>query len=366
MPRFLITTTVASLALTLGACDKDKDIDPVDGDGDSQALMDGESDAKASDDEDSQSEKPESEEPEAELEDFSQLGEDCPNHHGEKQACRVDGVDGFEFCSFNGETWNNKWGQCLTETCEKLGEEQECGEGLIQFCVELKGEKLWGECRAPGPCTPGETRICFPGDEEWGDLTTRCVSDAHGHTYWDEVEACSTPLVFNFGGGVEFQPAPLTAAAFSMHGRAGTCERADWPSAMTPWLALDRDGDGAISGAHELFGSATPLASTRSGSHHGFDALAELDSNGDGKLNADDDQWTALVLWADHNGDRRSSMWEMLPLASFEVVEIDLGYTVRRECDARGNCGVERANFVFNKGGRTSVGEVVDVYVACE
>ncbi len=362
MPRFPIA--IASLVLTLGACDKD--IDPLDGDGDSQALVDEESDAKAKDPDakEPESEEPEAEEPEAEPEDFSQAGQDCAND-GAKQACRIEGVDGFEFCQWDSGTWNSAWSQCLTETCETLHEEQECDEGKVQFCLHLGGERLWGECRAPGSCELGETKSCFGEDaEDEFDIKTQCIRDPQGHAHWD-MDACNTPLVLNFGGSVEFQPAPVTAAAFSMHGRAGSCERADWPSATTPWLALDRDGDGAISGAQELFGSATPMASMR-GPHHGFDALAELDSNGDGKLNAEDAQWGALVLWADHNGDRQSSMWEMLPLASFEIVEIDLGYTVRRECDGLGNCGIERANFVFNKGGRTSVGEVVDVHVACE
>jgi hypothetical protein len=157
----------------------------------------------------------------------------------------------------------------------------------------------------------------------------------------------------------------VAAAEFDIHGGAGSCACADWPSAATPWLALDRDGNGSIDGGRELFGSATRMSSG-TGPHNGFDALAELDSDRDGKLTAADARWGELVLWADHDGDRRSTGWETLPLASFEIVEIDLGYTTRRECDARGNCGLERARFVYRSMGQERSGEVVDVRVQCE
>jgi hypothetical protein len=52
----------------------------------------------------------------------------------------------------------------------------------------------------------------------------------------------------------------------------------DWPTSTTPWLALDRNGNGRIDDGGELFGSATLLRSGEPASN-GFVALRELDSN---------------------------------------------------------------------------------------
>ncbi len=209
-------------------------------------------------------------------------------------------------------------------------------------------------------------------DRPWTDRISdtralrKVVTDlrAEGVPNYSE-DDCNTPLVLSFGEALVFTPTPALAADFDIHGGPGVCTRADWPSAATPWLALDRDRNGSIDGGHELFGSGTRTAAG-TGSANGFAALAELDSDGDGKLSPADARWSEIVLWADHDGDRRSSSWETLGLASFEVVEIELSYDSRRECDSAGNCGVERARFVYRTLGRTQIGEVIDVHLACE
>ena len=122
------------------------------------------------------------------------------------------------------------------------------------------------------------------------------------------------------------------------HFDPGICAATDWPTANTPWLALDRDRSGHIDGGSELFGSATRL---RSGS------LADCGPTGD--------------------GDRRSSGLELQPLAGLGLVAIELGYRSDRRCDARANCEVERASFVWRDGlGREQAGEVIDVHLACQ
>jgi hypothetical protein len=303
-------------------------------------------------------------------EDFGRAGEACDQSELSAN-CRLAGSDGREFCEWDDDTYAYIWTECLPETCSEAGAQRGCGEGGgVAYCgahaAAVDSEELrWGICGEVGQCKPGESRSCF-GEGEWGEggPTQSCTTDEYGRPIWD-VESCNTPLVLSFGDEIAFSEAPVAAAEFDIHGGPGTCVRADWPTAQTPWLALDRDGNGSIDGGRELFGSATRLARGQA-PHNGFQALAELDSDGDGKLTAGDARFAELVLWADHDADRRSSGWELLPLASFEIVEIDLGYGVRRECDARGNCGVERAGFVYRTQGQERVGEVVDVRVACE
>ncbi|HEY0133654.1 MAG TPA: hypothetical protein VGB85_06225, partial [Nannocystis sp.] len=300
--------------------------------------------------------------------DFSRAGQIC-TYEDEVDDCQVGGVAGREYCGFFNDTYEWKWTQCLTETCDTEGAQRDC-DGGVQFCAKFivddegAAEQRWGACGEPGECAPGDSEACFPGEGEFEGLDMYCTSDANGRPVWD-YEACNTPLVLSFDGALEFTPAPTTAAAFDIHGGTGTCVRADWPTAATPWLALDRDGDGQIAGGQELFGSATRMPAG-TGAHNGFQALAELDSNRDGKISPTDARWGELVLWADHDADRVSTQWELLPLASFEVVEIDLGYSDRPSCDANGNCGRERAAFVYRTGGAERSGEVIDVRVSCE
>lgn len=302
--------------------------------------------------------------PEEAPQDASREGEPCSPGE-EPAACREGGQDGLEFCDALFEEVEGAWSACLVETCDSAGAERAC-EGGTQFCTSNwsggEADLRWGVCVAAPECELGASRSCFGEGFEGPEQS--CVLSASGVPGWD-VEACNTPLVFSFGAPITYARAPAAAANFDMQGDAGVCLRSDWPSAATPWLALDRDRSGTIDGGHELFGTGTRLAAGGV-ARNGFLALAELDSSGDGRISAEDARWGELVLWADHDGDRRSSGWEMLPLASFEIVAVELAYTSRRACDGAGNCGVERASFVYRSEGLERVGEVVDVHLACE
>ncbi len=311
---------------------------------------------------------------EEEVADFSREGEDCDGSVVMAE-CQVDGVAGDEFCVWSEVDYTWTWTACLTVTCEVEGASRACKDGGVSYCAAFNlgdqdgdnvndGDELrWGVCGEVNECEAGQTQEC-PGSEDFGGITMGCTTDPNGRGIW-RWEDCNTPLVLSFDGALEFTPAPIHAAAFDIHGGAGTCVRADWPAAATPWLALDRDGDGQITGGQELFGSATRM-SAGTGPHNGFQALAELDSDGDRRITPADARWAELVLWADHDADRRSSGWELLPLTSFEVVAIELDFAIRGACDEAGNCGRERASFVYRTDGREQVGDVIDVRVACE
>jgi hypothetical protein len=169
---------------------------------------------------------------------------------------------------------------------------------------------------------------------------------------------CETPLVVAFDHQpVDFAPATGDAFAF-VPGRPMV---SDWPTAATPWIARDLDGDGAITSGAELFGSSTALAGGTA--RNGFQALAALDSNGDGILDERDPAFAELVLWSDRNGDHRSSPDELRPLASV-VSSISLEYTLDPRCTARGACEGERATLRWRDAtGIERTGAVIDVYV---
>jgi hypothetical protein len=156
------------------------------------------------------------------------------------------------------------------------------------------------------------------------------------------------PVAFTTGGTFAFQPGfPVTS---------------DWPTAQTPWIAIDLDHDGAIGSGAELFGSSTVLPDGTT-AKNGFVALAALDGNHDGRIDAGDPAFGALVLWADTNGDHRSSPDELTALSSV-IVSISLDDHVDVRCDARANCERERATLQWSDPrGRLHDGSVVDVYL---
>lgn len=240
------------------------------------------------------------------------------------------------------------WGgyECTTED----------GQSGIEYCIVVDGAELITPCSTmPTECEPGS-------GYDMGCIGSICYWDGEAfHEYsWSEPN-CNTPLVVSLDGApVELSPA--SAAAFDLS-TDGTCMSTDWPTA--PWLALDRDGDGFIRDGSELFGSATPM-STGGHAEHGFAALAELDTDRDGRITAADQRFGELVLWSDLDGDRLGAHAELRPLSETTVEAIDLGYWRQATCDDRGNCGYERATVELRTAsGTLAVGEVVDVHLAC-
>lgn len=219
--------------------------------------------------------------------------------------------------------------------------EGDYGEQGDQFCVQnSEGEEFWTEC-----CVNTEGLPCMC-DAPWVVRTS--------------YEECNTPLVLAFEGEAVAYTAEM-AGSFDLTG-VGMSAATDWPTAATPWLALDRDGNGSIDSGAELFGSATMLGSGKPAAN-GFLALGELDDNGDGLIDRRDAAFSRLVVWRDEDASRTSSAAELSP-ASASIEAIEVGYSVAPRCDERGNCEVERAAFRYtDASGRPRSGSVIDVHL---
>ncbi len=167
---------------------------------------------------------------------------------------------------------------------------------------------------------------------------------------------CDTPLVVAFENeAIQFEAGTQTFAF-----QPGVPVSTDWPTATTPWIALDRDGDGAITSGAELFGDATEIEGGKA--TNGFIALAALDANGDGLIDRRDPAFAKLLLWADRDRDRKSSAAELTPLADV-VLSIPLANQVDARCIA-GNCEGERGAMIWrDPSGRVRSGAVIDVYL---
>lgn len=256
------------------------------------------------------------------------------------------------------------------DACDTREETIDCdASGGKMSCFEdSDGNLSWSACVMP-VCGEGDSRECvnnitFPGETEPSAVPGRqhCQLDYEGTwSYGGCIDsASSTPLVFVFDDArVTFSSA---AGNFGLDPRMSVAT--DWPAATTPWLALDRNGNGAIDDGAELFGSATPLGSDRH-AENGFAALRPLDTNHDGVLDARDPAFVSLSVWSDTDQDRTSSASELVSLASLGIESIALAFTDAARCDRTGNCERETSTFVYRAvDGSTREGRVVDVHLA--
>jgi len=173
------------------------------------------------------------------------------------------------------------------------------GSVLLEAAVFVAGDAR------PPECTPGETSndgcpYCPTTSTSTGGGGSVCgMKTCNAYSRWDACSGCFTPLVFSFDGArVAFSN--QASAAFDLAG-VDQPVAVDWPSAATPWLAMDRNGNGRIDDGAELFGSMTRLPNGGR-ARDGFEALAALDTNHDGRIDARDLAWSGLVLWADRDG----------------------------------------------------------------
>lgn len=183
----------------------------------------------------------------------------------------------------------------------------------------------------------GSGEKCLPKTNSCSDESC----DTGDFTNW------SDPIVIALGDSAYRFTGPDAGVHFDLD-NDHVAELTAWTRADddVAFLALDRNGDGMINDATELFGDHMNSA------NNGFLALAKFDANGDGVVDSRDPVWSSLLLWTDRNHDGVSQSHELTRIADSAVLSIDLGYHYTGRRDASGNLFVNAGHAQFASGTR--------------
>jgi hypothetical protein len=118
----------------------------------------------------------------------------------------------------------------------------------------------------------------------------------------------------------------------------GALDRVSWTEAGSDiaFLVFDRNGNGRIDDGKELFGTVTPLTDG-SRARHGFDALRNLDGNGDGWIDASDPIFPLLRIWLDRDHNGMSEPGELSTLPANGITTVYTTYRDSPRTDENGN-----------------------------
>ena len=126
------------------------------------------------------------------------------------------------------------------------------------------------------------------------------------------------PLVIDLGGhGLVTTAVDQSTVHFDLNDDY-FAERTGWLTGDAGFLVYDRNGNGVIDDASEMFGTFT-------GS--GFADLARYDSNNDGVIDALDDIFARLQVWIDANGDGVTQAGELQSLDDLGIASLNLTRT---------------------------------------
>lgn len=162
-----------------------------------------------------------------------------------------------------------------------------------------------------------------------------------------------SPLMVFFG---EERPKFTAKVEFPLNPTGKTM----WPEAGAPgaFIAFDRDGDGKIQTAEELFGAIDEKYK------NGFEALREFDSNNDGIIDKRDKNFKKLKLWFDRNADGKTNKKELVNLST-KIKSISLKYDATTTNGIQDRAEVrERSTFEFVDKGQLKKGTVLDMWFA--
>jgi len=158
-----------------------------------------------------------------------------------------------------------------------------------------------------------------------------------------------SPIILDLDGDGLIGTVGLGAGVHFDHAADGFAERTGWVAPRDGLLVWDRNAIGTIDSGRELFGSETLLPNGLK-AVNGFEALAALDANGDGVIDANDPVYAQLRVWVDANLDGRTGQGELLTLEEAGVRSISVAYTNSTHVDANGNAHRQVGSYTTTEG----------------
>ena len=173
---------------------------------------------------------------------------------------------------------------------------------------------------------------------------------------FNNAEALSSPLILDLDGdGVE--TISINAGANFDHDGNGFAEATGWVGDDDGLLVFDRNGNGRIDNGSELFGNSTFLVGG-SPAVNGFEALADFDSNNDGRVDAADVAFSSLRVWKDANRNGVTDAGELLTLSQAGVASISTTYLDTAFIDEHRNYHLQSGSFTRTNGTSGGVSDV--------
>ncbi len=129
------------------------------------------------------------------------------------------------------------------------------------------------------------------------------------------LQSIRDPLVLDLDGdGVELSSLSDSSVHFD-YDRDGFAEKTGWVSADDGILVRDANSNGTVDGASELFGSPN---------QDGFAVLETMDTNGDGKIDAQDVGFDQLRVWQDLDQDGVADAGELKTLGEVGINSVSV------------------------------------------
>ena len=162
-----------------------------------------------------------------------------------------------------------------------------------------------------------------PPDEPNPDPTTPFLPDPNGDVKNYTIKYYDPIVVDINNNGIKTINTNGYFGALFDHDGDGIRTATGWVDKEDGLLVRDIDGNGKIDNGKELFGDNTILQNNQKATN-GMEALADLDSNGDGIIDNKDIAFNSLKVWQDLNGDGISSSDELITLADAGITSINL------------------------------------------